>query len=200
MKCCKSSVRAPRSLDEQREMCAAPIGVFLDVNFKFDFREGLKQHIDGSPSIQFNHSVRLLQVPKLPLCKFQLLALFLHDSLNLPGFKTRLQESGNFPLLRLRDTSVKWMSCHSGEGFVVMLVAIGSKWLGAVCNGGGECQWERFEFLGKFIQPWCVALPFASGLTPFKGQIISALPFAFLHLVSSTSPWRFRSTPLRSHL
>ena len=117
----------------------APIGIFLDINFESNFREVLKQQIDGSPSIGFNNSVLLLQVSKLLLCKFQLLALFSHDGLNLRGFQTGLKKSSNFLLLRLRDTSVNWMGCPRAGRLVVMLVAGDIKGPGVVCNGGGEC-------------------------------------------------------------
>ena len=116
----------------------APIGIFLDINFESNFREVLKQQIDGSPSIGFNNSVLLLQVPKLLLCKFQLLALFSYDGLHLPGFQTGLKKSSNFLLLRLRDTSVKWMGCPRAGRLVVMLVARDIKGPGVVCNRGGE--------------------------------------------------------------
>lgn len=103
-------------------MCDASIDVFLDVNFKSNFREDLKRHIHESSSIEFRSSTLLLQVPKLLLCKLQFLTLSSRDGLNLSGFQTGMKESSNFLLLRLRDTSVNWMSCSNGGGIAFVLV------------------------------------------------------------------------------
>ena len=118
-------------------MCDAPIGIFLDIYFEPKVRESFEQHLHWSLSIEFPDYILLLQIPELSLSEFQLLALLSHDGLNLPIFQTRLKESSNFFLLRLRDASVNRMSGPGGGRFVVMLVTCNYKGPGAVCN------WEK---------------------------------------------------------